>query len=284
MSKLAAGTDQTGPLRGHQALVTGAGDGIGAALARGLARAGAHVTAADLSFADPLPVPGVTHVALDVRDAAALRDLVASLPPIDLLISNAGVGYYATIEEADPAAVERLFAVNVLGAVHAAQAVLPGMRQRRRGTLVFLSSIAGRLTRPEGGFYAASKFALEALAETLHWEVAPFGLRVLVIEPGSIATRFVERARNGRAGRDGSPYAAVLAAVDPALPRLFARGQSPALVVDAVLAALGRDTAFERVPVGADASREIAAMDSMPRAAYLDRLRRLFGFGGEPGA
>lgn len=270
------------PLDGSRALVTGAGDGIGAALAAGLAAAGAAVTAVDRRFAGGVPA-GVTPVTLDVRDAAALRELVAGLPPLDLLISNAGIGYYATVEEADPAAVERLFAVNVMGALHAAQAVLPGMRQRRRGTLVFMSSIAGRLTRPEGGFYAASKFALEALAETLHWEVAPFGLRVLVIEPGSVATRFVERARDG-GGRDpASPYAGILAAVDPALPRLFTRGQTPTLVVEAVLAALARATPFERVPVGADAAREIDAMESMPRAAYLDRLRRLFGFGAPPG-
>jgi NAD(P)-dependent dehydrogenase (short-subunit alcohol dehydrogenase family) len=268
-------------LAGAQALVTGGGDGIGAALVDALAASGARVIAADLRFAAAEDTRrAVERVTLDMRDRAGLAMLVARAGAIDLLINNAGIGYYATIEEADPAAVAELLAVNVQGTLNAAQAVLPGMRARGRGTIVFISSIAGRITRPEGGFYSASKWAIEALAETLHWEVARFGIRVKLIEPGSIATGFVDRARAGRPRNPASPYGPLLADSDAVLGRLFTRDQSPALVARAVCAALARDVAFERVPVGIDAERELAALDGGSRADYLERLRRLYGFAG----
>src|SRR5260221_3439651 len=123
-------------LSGARVLVTGAGGGIGAALVDEIAGSGACVLALDLAFAAAGETrANVERAILDVRDAAGLRGFVARSGPIDVLINNAGVGYYATVEEADPTAVAELFAINVHGTLHATQAVLPGMRMRRSGTI-----------------------------------------------------------------------------------------------------------------------------------------------------
>ena len=143
------------------------------------------------------PVSG-HGVALDVTDTAAIdtavRCCLDRFGQIDVLVNNAGYGYRSAVEEGDPADVDRLFATNFFGPVALIKAVLPGMRARRRGTIVNLSSIAVRITPAGSGYYAAVKGAMEGLSGSLRKELAPLGISVIVVEPGGFRTDFGGRS------------------------------------------------------------------------------------------
>jgi NAD(P)-dependent dehydrogenase (short-subunit alcohol dehydrogenase family) len=113
---------------------------------------------------------------------------------VDVLVNNAGYGYRGAVEEGDAEEVADLFATNVFGAVAMIKAVLPGMRARRRGAILNVSSIAGRLAAPGSGYYSATKFALEGMSDALRKEVGPLGIRVVVVEPGAFRTDFAGRS------------------------------------------------------------------------------------------
>lgn len=176
------------------ALVTGASSGIGAATARTLQSLGhvVHGAARRTDRLADLETEGVHPLALDVTDEASLQAGVAAVLEhsgrIDVLVNNAGYGSYGAIEDVDPAEAQRQFDVNVFGAMRLTQLVLPHMRAQGGGTVVNISSMGGRFHTPLGGWYHATKFALEALSDALRVEVAPFGIDVVVIEPGGIAT------------------------------------------------------------------------------------------------
>jgi NAD(P)-dependent dehydrogenase (short-subunit alcohol dehydrogenase family) len=199
-------------------LITGCSSGFGLLSALGFARRGHRVVA---TMRDPargeelernvqaerLPV---TILPLDVCDPAQVTDTIEraerDVGPLDVLVNNAGIELRSSIEDADEADVRRQFDTNVFGPVRVIQAVLPRMRARRSGTIVNLSSIAGIVSRPYGGYYAASKHALEAISEALHYEVTPFGIRVILVEPGQYGTRLLDNAYPGRRFRAASPY------------------------------------------------------------------------------
>jgi NAD(P)-dependent dehydrogenase (short-subunit alcohol dehydrogenase family) len=152
----------------------------------------------------------VTVLPLDVCDPVQVTATVARAEadhgPLDVLVNNAGIELRSSIEDADETDVRRQFDTNVFGTVRMIQAVLPRMRERRAGTIVNLSSVAGLVSRPFGGFYAASKHAVEAITEALHYEVSPFGIRVLLIEPGQYGTRLLDNAYLGKRFTPASPY------------------------------------------------------------------------------
>lgn len=181
------------------AIVTGAGQGVGRATAELLAREGYVVVAGvrDLERArhDYGHQPGIHLARLDVTqpdDVAAAVALAEGLAggAVDVLVNNAGHAMMAAQEDGDIDAARAMFEVNVWGAARMVQAVVPGMRAARRGTVVTVSSIGARITWPLVAFYHASKYALSALVEGLAFEVAPFGIRVGMIEPGMIDTEF----------------------------------------------------------------------------------------------
>jgi NAD(P)-dependent dehydrogenase (short-subunit alcohol dehydrogenase family) len=126
----------------------------------------------------------------------AIQAAQARFGGIDVLVNNAGIGYLAAIEEGDPAEVRKMFEVNVFGLTRMIQAVLPGMRQRRRGCIVNLSSLAGVRGMPALGQYNASKFAVEGLSDALRQEVEPLGIQVMVVEPSGFRTDWAGRSAN----------------------------------------------------------------------------------------
>ena len=144
-----------------------------------------------------------------MTDAASIRDAVASVLAeaghMDALVNNAGYGQYGAVEDVTAEEWRRQFDVNLFGAIEAARAVLPAMREKRRGTIVNVSSVAGKIAIPFAAPYCASKHALEAFSDALRVEVAPFGIRVAVIEAGPIETRFGDRARAGVARMLATP-------------------------------------------------------------------------------
>ena len=184
-------------------LVTGCSTGIGreialAALARGqrvAVTARKPSTVADIAAAHP---ERALALALDVTDrsqiAHAVRETVDRFGAIDVLVNNAGYGYMAAVEEGEDAEVRALFDTNFFGVVDMIKAVLPGMRDRKRGHVINISSMTGLVANPPNVYYSASKFALEALSEGLAKEVAPFGIRVTAIEPGAIRTDWSTRS------------------------------------------------------------------------------------------
>lgn len=184
-------------------LITGCSSGLGRHLAQAVLDHGwnAVVTARnpaalkDLVEAHPT---SALALGLDVRDhgqaASVVRQGEERFGAIDVLVNNAGHGYRAAVEEADEAEVDELFATNLFGPVALIKAVLRGMRARRRGTIVNLSSIAARNPGPGSGYYAATKCALEGLSGGLRKEVEPLGLKVIVVEPGEFRTDFSGRS------------------------------------------------------------------------------------------
>ena len=186
-------------------LVTGCSSGIGHALVPELIGRGHEViaTARDPSALRDLP-DGTVSLALDVTDPDSVQSAVARAGPIDALVNNAAWSVVGPVEGIPIEAARRVFEVNFFGAARMIQAVVPGMRARGSGVIVNVSSLAGRVVPPLGGFYAASKFALEALSEALHLELSHFGVRVAIVEPGYVATSF--RAKAGHFGIDGPPY------------------------------------------------------------------------------
>ncbi|MGV6477365.1 MULTISPECIES: oxidoreductase [Azotobacter] len=184
-------------------LITGCSSGLGCHLAHAVLQAGfnAVVTARNAATVQDIvaayPDTAVA-AALDVTDRAQVDAAVelahTRFGGVDVLVNNAGHGYRAAVEEADEQEVAALFASNFFGAVSTIKAVLPGMRARRAGTIVNVSSIAGRLAMPGSAYYSATKFALEGLSDALRKEVEPLGIKVMVVDPGAFRTDFAGRS------------------------------------------------------------------------------------------
>jgi NAD(P)-dependent dehydrogenase (short-subunit alcohol dehydrogenase family) len=183
--------------------ITGCSTGFGMELAKQAIERGYRtvVTARDVA-----KLPGdvasdqVLVLKLDVTQpeqvATAVKAAKARFGGIDVLVNNAGIGYFAAIEEGDAAEVRKMFDVNVFGLTSMVQAVLPGMRKRRRGCIVNLSSLAGVRGMPALGQYNATKFAVEGLSEALRREVEPLGIQVMVVNPSGFRTDWAGRSAN----------------------------------------------------------------------------------------
>ena len=184
-------------------LISGCSTGLGRCLATSVLERGCNavITARNVAVIEDIAAryPGTARaVALDVTDQAQISAAAGAAEDqfgaVDVLVNNAGYGYRSAVEEADEADVRQLFATNFFGAVALTKAVLPGMRARRQGAIVNVSSIAGRRAIAGSGFYAASKFALEGMSQALRQEVGPLGIKVTVVEPGAFRTDFAGRS------------------------------------------------------------------------------------------
>ncbi len=183
--------------------ITGCSSGFGLELAHQAIKRGYRtvVTARDLAkLPGDLANAQVLVLKLDVTEpdqvAAAVKAAQTRFGGIDVLVNNAGIGYFAAIEEGDAAEVRKMFEVNLFGLTSMVQAVLPGMRQRRRGCIVNLSSLAGLRGMPALGQYNATKFAVEGLSEALRREVEPLGIQVMVVNPSGFRTDWAGRSAN----------------------------------------------------------------------------------------
>jgi NADP-dependent 3-hydroxy acid dehydrogenase YdfG len=214
----------TGTTRSDVVLITGCSSGIGRAAAIALHEAGLRVyaTARRPDTLAELAGRGITTLALDVTDETSMTEAVAAVQAdagaVGVLINNAGYGLYGPVEQVPMAEIRRQFETNFFGLVRLTQLVLPGMRARRRGRVLNVSSMGGRATLPGGAFYHASKYAVEAFSDALRMEVAQFGIDVVLIEPGPVKTPWNEVAASSlstataeQAGDD--PYEAYKSAV-----------------------------------------------------------------------
>ena len=220
-------------------LITGCSSGIGAATARRLAEHGwtVYATARRPETLQELAQAGCRTLALDVTDEQSMRQAVAEVETaegaVGVLVNNAGYSQSGTIEQVPMSEVRRQFETNVFGLVRMCQLVLPGMRRQREGRIVNVSTMGANFTFPGGGFYHASKYAVEAISDALRFEVAGFGVKVTVIQPGLIRTSFGETAVDsiGAAtpAADGDPYAEFNATVARATHEVYEKGPAARL-------------------------------------------------------
>ncbi len=225
-------------------LITGCSSGIGRATALEAASRGHAVFASARDRASIRQLESqdrIRTLSLDVTDEASIREAVSTVLAhagrLDVLVNNAGYGQYGSVEDVSRDRWRDQFAVNLFGAVEAIRAVLPAMRKARHGTIVNVSSVAGKVSIPFAAPYCSSKHALEAVSDALRVEVAPFGIRVVLIEPGPITTNFRDRARKGVAdllSRPG-PYHAFYANAEKAMDTGFQSGKLPADAVARVI-------------------------------------------------
>lgn len=202
-------------------LVTGTSSGIGRAVALRLAKAGwpVYATARSVEAIRDLEAAGCFVLSCDVTDEASMAACVAAIEAkhgaVGVLVNNAGYSQSGAVEEVPVAAMRAQFETNVWGAVRLAQLVLPGMRRQKAGRIVNISSMGGTFVFPGGGVYHASKYALEALSDALRFEVAGFGVQVVVVQPGLIRTGFSEAATTAmsEAVESKGPYGAFNAQV-----------------------------------------------------------------------
>ena len=177
-------------------LVTGASSGIGYESAILLAKKGHKVygAARRVERMEPLKEYGITPMSLDVTSEESMQkcvaDILAAEGRIDVLVNNAGYGYFGAIENVTMAEARRQLEVNVFGLARLTQLVLPSMREHGSGRIVNVGSVVGRVVLPFGGWYHVSKYSVEALSDALRMELKPFGIDVALIEPGGINTEW----------------------------------------------------------------------------------------------
>ncbi len=260
--------------------VTGCSTGFGKLLCQELLDQGQKVvaTARDVSSLSGLRSTddgSLLTTTLDVsrggQISAAAEAAFDRFGAIDVLVNNAGYGYFSTQEDGDVDEIRRMFDANLFGLIRVTQSILPSMRERGCGVIVNVSSVAGRVAFPRSGFYSASKFAVEALSESLHYEVAPFGIRVVVIEPGAYATDFGPRSavRSPKLEDPASPYSDAGRRWTEVASQLIGRRQDPMEVVEGIIASATADESFLRVPFGRDATPLVEERDSKTDAEFI---------------
>ena len=268
-------------------LITGTSSGIGRSAAELLAARDYRVLATmrkpengrDLAEAAKANGWDLTVLPLDVRDDASVRAALDQAGDLDVLVNNAGFEVWGPLEEMTVDDLKDQFETNVYGPFRLITAVLPRMRQRGSGVIVNVSSVAGRVSAPLNGLYSASKFALEALSETIHYEAGHFGVRCHIVEPGGVATPFPDNRRlvGAAAGDEGSPYRELITQWEAAADRLTggARAQ-PEEVAAAILDAIETGEKL-RYPVGQDANLVFTARKAMDDGQFESAMRQQLG-------
>jgi len=260
------------------ALVTGGSSGIGEATARRLRELGWTVYAAArrTSRMTGLTGLGVHTLALDVTDeaatAAAVDQIIGAEGSIDVLVNNAGYGSYGALEDVPLSEARYQFEVNVFGLARLTQLVLPQMRERRHGRIINVSSIGGRIHEPLGAWYHATKFAVEGLSDSLRAELRPFGIDVVVIQPGAVRTEWgAIAAQNLRQMSAGTAYrqqAEYVAAVLDSTAGPSSAASSPEVIARVIARAATARRPRTRYLAGRGARAIVSARQLLPDRAF----------------
>ncbi|CAB5122456.1 oxidoreductase [Burkholderia cenocepacia] len=264
---------------GNIMLITGVSSGFGRALAQEALAAG-HTVIGTVRSAqaardfEALSAQAAVARVLDVTDFARIdgvvADIEANVGPVDVLVNNAGYGHEGILEEAPLDELRRQFDVNVFGAVAMMKAVVPFMRERRRGRILNITSMGGHITMPGIAYYCGSKFALEGISETLGKELAPFGIAVTAVAPGSFRTDWAGRSM-ARTPRSIADYDALFDPIRRAREEKSGKQPGdPAKAARAMLAVIAADHPPAHLLLGSDALRlvrnKLAALDDEIRA------------------
>jgi NAD(P)-dependent dehydrogenase (short-subunit alcohol dehydrogenase family) len=266
------------------ALVTGCSTGIGRASALALQRSGlmTYATARRPETLADLEAAGCRTLALDVTDEAQRVDAVRTVElergGVDVLVNNAGYADYGPVEEIPLERWRREFETNLFGAVRLSQLVLPGMRERGHGRIINMSSMGGRLAFPLGAPYHGSKFALEAVSDVLRVEVGPFGIDVVVIEPGLVDTGYADTASSGLHDAAEGPYGDLARSLLASMASSYGGRQAttPEHVAKVVVKAATARRPRTRYPVTLNARLLMAGRALLPDRMWDALLRRTF--------
>ncbi len=269
------------------ALVTGASSGIGEATALKLHDIGFTVygVARRTDRLQTLADRGITTLAMDVTDdnsmCSGIEHIINKEGRIDVLVNNAGYGSYGAIEEVPMSEARRQFDVNVFGAARLTQLVLPHMRAQHSGTVVNISSMGGKVYTPLGGWYHATKFAIEALSDCMRIETKPFGINIVVVEPGGIKTEWGDIAAEGLKEVSGKgPYAkqaAIMAKLLGSHTNAYS-GSSPSVIANVIAMAVTARRPRTRYTAGYGAKPIIFLRRILPDRWFDTIIIRVTGF------
>jgi NAD(P)-dependent dehydrogenase (short-subunit alcohol dehydrogenase family) len=257
-------------------LITGAGRAIGQATAIECAKRGFEVvaTARDASLLEDLDV--AQTLALDVTDAESVRAALDAAGELDGVVNNAALQGRGPLEDFPLDRFHTTMDTNAYGPMRMAQALAPAWRERGSGIFVNVSSVQGRVATPLEGAYAASKYALEAISETLHYELSHFGIRVVIIQPGYIAPG-MKRGTNHDGHADYAPLWEQWDGTDTKVTGPGGR-PGPEIVATAIADAIEDPAPPLRIPVGADAEMILATRQSLDDAEFEATMRKALGF------
>lgn len=267
------------------ALVTGASSGIGESIAVALAADGwrVYAVARRVERMASLEQHGIRPFRMDVTDdasmVAGIDRIIEQEGRIDLLVNNAGYGSYGPVEHVSIAEARRQFEVNVFGPARLVQLVTPHMRDRHSGRIVNISSIGGKVHEPLGAWYHATKFALEGFSDSLRVELAPFGIDVVIIEPGPIRSEWNTIAREGLLeSARGTAYETRATAMALTYARTDGSrtGSGPGAVAEQVMKAVGSANPAPRYPAGRGARAILIARRVLPDRAMDVLIGRAF--------
>jgi len=276
---------------GKITLITGATSGIGKATALLLAGKGYDVYAGARKTADGEELVAeakgrgipLKAVQVDVTDDGSVRAAVSRIAKesgrLDNLVNNAGFGLLGTVEESTDEEILRQFDVNVFGVGRMCRAVLPRMRAQRSGVIVNISAWLGRMGFPLLTYYNASKYAVEAITDSLRYEAGPFGIRVHSVMPGLFGTRFVSKGlvANPATVSLESPYAALAAKLIPVVAKKINEGPDPVAVAEAVLRVIEDAGSPIRTPVGVEAETFVPMAKQLSDEAFEAKVKEIFG-------
>ena len=265
-------------LYGKNVFVTGASSGIGRACARMFAGNGYNVTGVSRNTeecVEKFPGGGIlTLKRLDVTEETAVRKFVEDLPGVDIAILCAGMGVAGPAETTSSELTRKQMEVNYFGTLNAAQPCLTKMRRQRKGLLLVIGSIAGRVPIPMQSQYSASKYALEAFTDAVRMEMKPYGVRACIIEPGDTRTGFTA-AREMQSAEDNN-YSGVLEKSVSKMAADEQNGRSPDSVAEIALALAGRKNPPARIPVGLEYKALMQLLRIMPDRAKEFILSKLY--------
>lgn len=260
-------------------LITGASGGIGRATAEIFARKGWNVAATSRRADKNLfaGIPNVRAYTLDVTDTSsidkAFAKVIKDFGGIDAVVNNAGYGLDGIFETLSEEQIQKQFDTNVFGLMNVTRAAIQHMRPKRRGTIIQVSSMGGRLAFPLYSAYHASKWAVEGFSEALQYELQQVGLRVKIIEPGVIKTEFYGRSRDHNHASDKLGYGSYANRVESVSQRAGGRGRPPEQVAKTIFKAAADNTHKFRYVVGAPAPVLFALRKILPERIFFALVR-----------
>jgi NAD(P)-dependent dehydrogenase (short-subunit alcohol dehydrogenase family) len=269
-------------------IVTGSSSGIGLETALTLARNGYFTYATMRNPEKDAPIKNalkkenlsIKVIQLDVIDDESLKNAIDHVTSeagrIDVLVNNAGYGLVGALEELSMEEIKAQYETNLFGLVRAIQAVLPTMRKQRSGRILNLSSGAGLFGYPGGSAYVSSKFAVEGLSESMAYELEPFGIRVILIEPGFVQTNFANSMVIAKKALDPtSPYSQMMQRIAASSSELAKSGSSADLVANVILDAATNPNPRLRYLVGKDVEAWAASKKSMDESEFFNMIKKI---------
>ena len=280
-----------GEITDHVAVVTGSSSGIGFEIALTLARNGFQTYATMRNLAKSENIKSIAskenlpiHIEqLDVIDnnsvTNAIQAIVSKADRIDVLVNNAGYALTGAFEDLAIEEIKARYETNFFGLIRTTQAVLPIMRKQKSGTIVNISSGAGRFGYPTGSAYVSTKFAVEGLSESMAYELEPFGIKVILVEPGVIKTNIANGMVIAKKSQNSnSPYSQIMQKMSTSFEHMLENASSPDLVAKVVLQAVTSENPSLRYLAGKDVEMWVEAKRNMSDDEFYKMMKQSFNF------